>query len=184
MLCDRVDAATGDHAMYLPGASGGLIMTKVFAADTDTQAVQNLTITADRLTDAALSIRPTDEREIAPVMALARVNMEITLDNPVFLVYGFLGILGHQISPGSGATGYAVQSELSVLLLDDIAQGLIPGEIFPELVTGESYGHANILAPNPPPLREIAEECGVQELFIVGLANNALGYIVPRRISW
>lgn len=56
LLCDQVEAATGDRALFLPGSIGGLIMTKEFVADTDTQAVRNLTITAERLTNVVLSI--------------------------------------------------------------------------------------------------------------------------------
>ena len=101
------------------------------------------------------------------------------LDNPVFLTYKLLGILQHHAVLAKSATGFGVETELTVLMLDDLALALIPGEIFPELVLGGSYGDANPLGENPRPLQEIAGEYGVDEMLIVGLANDELGYIVP-----
>jgi len=181
LLVDSVKTETGDNAMFLPGAIGGLIMTKAFISDTSAEAVKNLTITAEKLTAYALSITPEAERELKPEMLLSRVQFEAALDNPVFLAYKLLGILGTQSKrTGEGKTGYSVVSELNVVLLDDVALALIPGEIFPELVLGGEYGDANPdKSENPRPLKEIAAENGISELLIVGLANDELGYIVP-----
>ena len=62
---------------------------------------------------------------------------------------------------------------------------LMPGEIFPELVWGGEYGDANPDgkqdpngATNPAPLAEIAAAHGYDQLLVVGLANDELGYIV------
>ena len=75
--------------------------------------------------------------------------------------------------------GYMVETELTVLLLDDVALALLPGEIFPELVLGGSYGNASPQQENPTPLRQIAAAYGVEKLLVVGLADDEVGYIVP-----
>jgi len=178
-LCDRVAQETGDEAMFLPGAIGGLIMTREFVANMPAGAERNMAITADRLTDYALSIAPESERVLAPRMALSSQTFVVPLDNPVFMSYRFLGILSSDAVSARSATGYGVRTELSVLMLDDLALTLIPGELFPELVTGEAYGDANPDGVNPRPLREIAAAHGIGEFLIVGLANDELGYIVP-----
>ena len=77
------------------------------------------------------------------------------------------------------AMGYLVETELTVLMLDDVALALLPGEIFPELVLGGSYGSASPQQENPTPLREIAAAYGVEQLVVVGLADDEVGYIVP-----
>ena len=179
MLCDRVTEETGDDAMFFPGAVGGLIMTREFVVNVATDAVKNLTITAEKLTEYALSISEETERTLEPRLALNRQSFVVPLDNPVFLTYKLLGILNHSAVFAESKTGFGVSTELSVLMLDDLALALIPGEIFPELVLGGSYGDANPSGENPRPLREIAEERGVSELLIVGLANDELGYIIP-----
>lgn len=179
LLCDQVTAATGDDTMFAAGAIGGLIMTRPFVANTSISAVENLNITAEKLVAYALSITPDTERELAPAMNLAREVFAVPLDNTAFLMYKLLGILSNKAVLAESATGYGVETELSVLMLDDLALTLIPGEIFPELVTGENYGDANPDGENPRPLREIASEHGIDEMLIIGLANDELGYIVP-----
>lgn len=178
MLCDQVSEATGDDAMFLPGAIGGLIMTREFASTTY-QAERNMTITAERLVEYALSIDPESEQELSPRMQFSCEEFTVPLDNIAFLMYKFLGILNNNAIPAESATGYGVKSELCVLMLDDLALALIPGEIFPELVSGADYGDANPDGVNPPPLAEIAAGYGIGNLLIIGLANDELGYIVP-----
>lgn len=169
-VADSVKAATGDEVMYLPGAIGGLIMTRELVEPFD--AVDNMKATAARLTEAALSID--NEVSLSPVLAISTVDIEIPLDNTMFFYYKFLGILGNEVSRGDSATGYLLHSELGVLQAGEVTLALIPGEIFPELVSGKGLGEGD-----PEPLAGIAAEHGVQDLLIVGLCNDELGYIIP-----
>ncbi len=178
-LCDNIHKATGDNAMFFPGAIGGLIMTSLFVNDMPDGAVENMHITGDKLTEYALSINTEDERLLGPGIRWARQCFDVPLDNPVFMTYKLLGILNSKAVPGKSATGFCVQSELNLVMLDDIAVLLIPGEIFPELISGEAYGNANPSGINPKPLKDIAREYGINELLIIGLANDELGYIIP-----
>lgn len=179
ILCDDVFKATGDDGMYLPGAVGGLIMTKEFVADTGREAVKNLEITGEKLVGYALSIMPENEQEIAPQMCFGRSEFTTALDNPAFLLYKFLGILDNRAVRYESRTGYGVESELCVMKMGDIALVFIPGEIFPELVNGGAYGDASPENVNPPSLKDIAMDYGVEQMLIIGLANDELGYIVP-----
>ncbi len=178
-LCDNIHAATGDDAMFFPGAIGGLIMTRLFVNDMPAGAVENMHVTGDKLFEYALSIGSKDERILKPGLRHAYCSFDVPLDNPVFLTYKLLGILNNKAVPGKSATGFCVQSELSMIMLDDVALLLIPGEIFPELVSGEAYGNSNPAGVNPRPLKDIAGEYGIDELLIIGLANDELGYIIP-----
>ena len=174
LLCDGVTEATGDQAIFFPGAIGGLIMTKAFVPDADSGpgAEENLLITGEKLVEYALSIE--QEIAVAPRVKLSRVEFTVALDNPVFLLYRLLGILNNRAVKAESATGYGVRTELSVLLLDGIGLCLMPGEIFPELVYGGS------LQPemDPMPLVKMAEAYGVEQLLVVGLSNDEIGYIV------
>lgn len=181
LLCDGVTEATGDNTMFFPGAIGGLVMTRdlVGSADSGPGAEKNLQVTASKLVQYALSIQPENERVILPKMGMERTVFTVPLDNPIFLTYKFLGIFHNNAVRADSATGYGVKTELSVLKLDDLALALIPGEIFPELVSGEAYEVANTEGVNPVPLREIAADGGLENLIIIGLANDEIGYIVP-----
>ena len=174
VLCDLVTAKTGDNTMFLPGAIGGLLMTREFTA----AAKLNMQKTGQILADYALSITPEQETVLKPDMAIARTEFTCPLDNNAFLYYQFLGILQCNAETGPGRTGYQVRSEMSLLKLDSLCIALIPGEIFPELVYGGEYGSASADNQNPTPLVQTAKEFGVEKLLILGLANDELGYIV------
>lgn len=179
MLCDGVQEATGDDAMFFPSAIGGLIMTRAFVEDTGAQAIENLTVTSEKLIGYALSISPENEMQILPEISISREVFTVPLDNTAFLMYKMLGILGNKAVEAESRTGYGVETELSIIRLGDIALTLIPGEIFPELVYGGQFADANPDGVNPRTLKEIAADHGISDILIVGLANDELGYIVP-----
>lgn len=174
-LCDGVTEATGDNTIFFPGAIGGLIMTRTFAAGAENglNTALSLERTGEELVKYALSIK--QERKLAPELKVSRTEFTVALDNPVFLLYRLLGILDNRAVKADSATGYGVRTELSLLMLGDLGVSLLPGEIFPELV----YGGTLEPSLDPKPLAEIAAEYGVEDLLVVGLANDEIGYIVP-----
>ena len=107
-------------------------------------AVENMQKTAEILTDAALSIE--DEQILTPALGISRVALKIPLDNTLFFYYKFLGILGSEISRGESATGYVLHSELGVLQVGEVTLCLMPGEIFPELVSGKGLDRPNFIS--------------------------------------
>ena len=181
VISDLLKKETGDDFIYMPSSVGGLLMTKELVhVNGRFDAEGNMRETGRILTDALLSI--SDEEEVAPALRTASVEITVPLDNTVFEYYRFLGILDTPAVEGTGATGYAVISELGALCLGDFTFALVPGEIFPELVTGEYFSAERCASPenkNPTPLVEIAASHGHDRLFILGLANDELGYIVP-----
>ena len=178
VLCDEVTKETGDNTMFAPGAIGGLIMTKEFTY-ANYNPVGNLEFTSEALVEFALSLTEDMEKKISPQMTFSSKNCVVPMDNTAFWIYKLLGILNNKEVRAESATGYGVETEVNVLKLDNLAIALIPGEIFPELVYGGEYGDAGIGEKNPEPLIQIAEEYGIKDLVIVGLANDEIGYIVP-----
>ena len=67
-----------------------------------------------------------------------------------------------------------IHSELGALTIGSVTLALIPGEIFPELVSGRGLGEGD-----PKALAQIAAEHGAEKLLVLGLCNDELGYIVP-----
>ncbi|MBQ8369341.1 MAG: hypothetical protein IJY35_05130 [Clostridia bacterium] len=188
VMSDLLLEETGERMLYMPSAIGGLIMTRQINKNAPGSSVFDeqyaLETTGERMLTYALEI--TDERVVEPVLEIARTEFEIPMHNTVYLYYRFLGILGNETreSTDSG-TGYNLVTELSVLKLGDIHIAMIPGEIFPELVTGEYMDEtsarpaANPTAENPVSLLDIAAEYGIENLLILGLANDEIGYIIP-----
>ena len=178
-LCDLVKEETGDDAIFLPGAVGGLIMTREFVGNMPQGAVDNMNITAGKLLKFVREMEDGAWRALSPQLRLSGQTFTVPLDNTVFLLYKTLGILNSRAVPARSATGFGVSTELDVVALDDVVLALLPGEIFPELVLGGPFGDANPSGENPRALRDIAADHGVTDLLIVGLANDELGYIVP-----
>lgn len=183
VMSDLLLAETGERMLYMPGAIGGLIMTKEIRKDGVFDAHYALTETGERMYAYLKKIG--DEREIEPVLRIARTEFEIPMDNTLYLYYRFLGILGNETRESKESeTGYNLVTELSVLQMGDITIAMIPGELFPELVTGQYLPMAGARPPmnpdaeNPEPLASIAERYGAENLLILGLANDEIGYIV------
>ncbi len=185
VMSDLLLEQTGDRMIYMPSAIGGLIMTREMTQpDGSFDAEKAAELTGQNLIQYVYQIE--DTREVEPVLEIARSIFEIPMDNTVYLYYRFLGILGNETRESSeSGTGYNLITELSLLKLGDIHIAMIPGELFPELVTGEYMDEncqrpaANPTAENPEALNDIAARYGVENLMILGLANDEIGYIVP-----
>ena len=185
VMSDLLLSKTGERMIYMPSAIGGLIMTEQINPPSGPFDAENaVKVTGQRMIQYAWKID--NEREVEPVLQIAKTELEIPMDNTVYLYYRFLGILGNETrESGDSETGYNLVTELSVLRLGDIHIAMIPGELFPELATGEYMDEtcprpaANPTAENPEALNAIAARYGVENLLILGLANDEIGYIVP-----
>lgn len=169
VVCDILKEETGDDAIYLPGAIGGLVMTPVLT-EGDFDAQENLRRTGEAIAQYLLADR--EEQPVEANIQMANVQFRVELDNTLFIYYKFLGILGNS-SRQSLLGQYSLQTELSVLQIGHLTLALVPGEIFPELVYGPTQ------EGDPKTLSQIAGEFGLDDLVVIGLADDELGYIVP-----
>lgn len=170
VLCDTIRAETGEDALFVPGAIGGLILTPELTQG-EFDPVENLTLTGQRLAAFALQT-PAYSRQLQPKISLSTVDFEVELDNTLFIYYQFLGVLQADVRRSISGQ-YFMTTELTVLQLDGLALALLPGEICPELVEGTKNPQ------DPLALRQIAQDSGVEDLVIIGLANDEIGYILP-----
>ncbi|MBI2425048.1 MAG: neutral/alkaline non-lysosomal ceramidase N-terminal domain-containing protein [Candidatus Hydrogenedentes bacterium] len=92
------------------------------------------------------------------------------------------GIMLGMIHEGYYTGGYA-KTEVNVLRIGDVVMLTIPGEIYPEIVEGgieAKPGRDYEVEPvEVPPLRT-AMEAKAKMAFIIGLANDEIGYIIPK----
>lgn len=134
--------------------------------------------------------------ELTPLAVSARRTF-VPVANPYYRAAQGLGVLrrqgylwtGDPSKPGkktrldSGDEPTAVESEVAYLRLGDLHVAGIPGEIYPELV----YGRVQEPADKGADFLEAAVEPSVREILpgkhwlLLGLANDELGYIIPRR---
>lgn len=176
VMSSVIKEQTGENMMYFPGAIGGLICTQDF----DPEPENNMRITGEKLATYVLSIKEEDISQ--GKLKQSSVNFKIRLDNTIFMYYKFLGILENEISKSLFSNTYYIRTELTVIQIDNVTLCLLPGEIFPELVWGGAISNDDAekdLNDNPDTLMDIALEYNVDNLIIVGLANDEIGYIIP-----
>jgi hypothetical protein len=167
-LTVHVKQNTGDDAIFIPGAIGGLIATRRMSSDDGEElpVLESTILTGQRLADFALGIA--NERELLPDIAVNSKEVVLPVDHKVYVISTFLGTLEPITLPRGGRHRLSMVTEAGLLKLGDLRIFLVPGELFPEL----AYGGA---ALNPTTLTDIAGE----GFLIFGLCNDEIGYIVP-----
>ncbi len=118
---------------------------------------------------------PSEVIENAAVSLIVRTVM-LPIKNKIFRLGAALGILNR------GTAGWMkMRSELAVVKIGPLSIVTVPGEIYPEIVNGgvESPEGADFgIAPvEVPPIREMMPG---KYKFIIGLANDEIGYIIPK----
>ena len=101
--------------------------------------------------------------------------VRIDLENPIFIALRFLGAISTQAVKGNGPFGLAVETQVRLLAFGDRQILLVPGELFPELVTGDPFAGASPENINPEPLAGLLGS----EPLVFGLCDDEIGYIVP-----
>jgi len=167
-MASHIKQVSGDDAIYIPGAIGGLIATRRQTGDDGEELpdFESTVLTGQRLADHALGV--TNERELAPGVAVYSKEAVLPVDNKVYVISAFLGTVAPITLPRGGRHRLSMVTEVGLLKLGDLRIFMVPGELFPEL----AYGGA---ALNPTTLTDIAGE----GFLIFGLCNDEIGYIVP-----
>ena len=176
----------GGKHVFVNGAVGGLMTTHPSTEVTDPISGAVLKTPSHAKTDAVghqLVMRILDRiatsnapaAESVPMTVHAR-TMDLKLDNNGFLIASGLGLLdrGH-------SRWMHFRTEVALITLGDVSFACIPGEIYPELVNGGVVrppgGDFGIDPLEIPPLRELMPG---RVKFLFGLANDEIGYIIPK----
>ncbi len=170
-LSDAVKKETGDDVLYIPGAIGGLVMTKRLTdkAGKELSVEENVVATGELLAKAALSIK--NERELKAQIAQSSREVDIPLDNKVFLALTEAGVLTNKaIYTGDGQYGISVRTKVSLTRMGDLYIVSVPGELFPELAYGKGQQNG---------VEATIDEIISESFIVVGLCDDEIGYIVP-----
>ncbi|MFC5409626.1 hypothetical protein ACFPMF_09925 [Larkinella bovis] len=180
-----VQKGLGGTVVYASGCVGGLMTTspKVTIQDpltgekfqeptfakADAQGKHLAMLIYNALQQDTTTTRPADIR-------LKAQTLEIPLTNKLFRLAVGLGIL----DAGYSSWGN-FRSEIAAFRLGNTTFLCVPGEIYPEIVNGgvESPSGADFqMKPlETPPLRSLMRG---KYKFVIGLANDELGYIIPK----
>ena len=179
-----LESGLGGVPMFINGAVGGLMSTpptvtvrdpyleQEFKEPTHEKARALGRNLASRVLNAMDDLVYTNR---APIGVRAR-TIEIPLRNKGYLAAGFLRLLdrGH-------VRWKVLRTEIALVTFGDASVACIPGEIYPEIVNGgienAPGGDYQIDPVEVPPLRQLMPG---KIKFIFGLANDEIGYIIPR----
>ncbi len=113
--------------------------------------------------------------DFAPISIRAR-TMGLPVENKMFLAAAYLGLIdrGH-------VSWKKMRTEVALVTIGDASIVCVPGEIYPEIVNGgieHPPGADFDTGPvEVPPLRELMPG---RVKFVFGLANDELGYLIPK----
>lgn len=131
-----------------------------------------------RVADAALAALARSEGQVdrAPRIAIRAKTITVPVANKLFLAAPVLGVIDR------GFTGWGrLRTELNRIVIGDAELLAIPGELYPEIANGGVECPPGADHPGEPaeapPLRELMT--GRVKL-VIGLANDEIGYIIPR----
>ncbi|MEL7532739.1 MAG: hypothetical protein AAFN10_15575 [Bacteroidota bacterium] len=181
-----VVAGLGGTCVYINGAIGGLMTThpttpiEDMFADTTYLEPSFAKIEAQGYQLARLGLNAIRDSSVSELqsasLALRAKTIEIPLDNVLFQLAAALGVLDRGMSKWMH-----MRTEVAAWELGPISCLQVPGEIYPEIVNGgiEAPEGQDFDVP-PQEIPALRSQMKGRYKMIFGLANDLIGYIIPR----
>ncbi len=123
-----------------------------------------------------------DEVKVDPILNIACKEVIVTVENPVLLLVGKMGLVNHRILDNKNGT-YSTPTEIGYVEFGkNIKVAMMPGEISPELIYGGATMDAeNSFSGTDFNGKSCAESLNIGEddiLLCFGLCNDEIGYIL------
>jgi hypothetical protein len=189
--------------VYFTGTVGGL-MTSLHVEVKDDKGNKLADGTFEKTERYGRLVGQLADKAIAKAEAVSLTPLEIRskhlflpLDNPRYRIGWTFGVLDRQAYLWTGdpsqakpaqqdvpmKTPLCIKSELAWLRLGDLEVAAIPGEIYPELVLDKVQDPPDPGAdfPKAPIEPAIYKQLKARHKMILGLANDEIGYIIPKR---
>ncbi len=125
---------------------------------------------------------PVEETKVTPILNIAHQEVIVTVENPILMLVGKLGLVNHRILDNGDGT-YSTPTEIGYAQIgENIHIAMMPGEISPELI----YGGGTLSAEESFsgcyfPAKPVSVALDLEEddvLLCFGLANDEIGYIL------
>jgi hypothetical protein len=191
-LRTRVEERLGGTCVFLVGAVGGLMtplglkLTGAGGQPIPADSFALAQAVGERAADAALAALKAARPSVSTALEHRSATVFVPLDNRLYRLAMLLGVLDrHLHSEGRPATslfGNDLRTEVGYLRLGDAEALLVPAEVYPELVLGRIQDPQDPAADFPGAPRERALNTLLSSDFrlVVGLANDEIGYVIPR----
>lgn len=182
---EGVEKGIGGIAVYISGAVGGLMTTHPSVAVKDPESDMEFMepsfekAAAQGKQIALLALKtmetPGEIIEKAGISLIAR-SITLPIENNMFRLASAIGIINR------GTNGWMkTRTELAVFNIGPVSFATLPGEVYPEILNGMIEApdgrDFNIEPVEVPSVRDMMKG---KYKFVVGLANDEIGYIIPK----
>ncbi len=180
-----VKPGIGGVAVYLNGAVGGLMTTHRSHPVIDPFTGQELleptfekaAAQGNQLSLLALDAmeNPLEVIEEAGISLVVR-TLQLPIGNTLFKLATALGVLDR------GTSGWMkMRTELAVFKVGPVSFVTVPGEIYPEIINGGvAAPEGNDFGIEPLEVPPVRDKMAGKYKFVIGLANDEIGYIIPK----
>jgi hypothetical protein len=194
-LRETVENEVGGTTVFLNGAIGGLLTSlkvDVGLGAGKEGSIETMKIIGKEAGNAAVKAIKNSEKSMNHSIQYAKEDIFLPLENPNFYLLGQIGALKKDVykdglkqeemklPPELGGPAVDLLSEVSVVNIGDAQFAMVPGELYPEIELGKYQ--IDELAHNPGEEHEPAIRPNMtgKHQFVIGLANDAIGYIIPK----
>jgi hypothetical protein len=182
---NQVKPGTGGIALYVNGAIGGLMTTHpnlgvgdpLTGQEFKDPSFEKAEAQGKQLALLALNAMeyPVEKIDSAGISLVVR-TLTLPIDNKLFKMGTMLGIFNR------GTAGWMkMRTELSVFKFGPVSFATFPGEVYPEIINGHIEAPEGRDYPGDPvevpPVRDMMQG---RYKFILGLASDEIGYIIPK----
>ncbi|MBR6620136.1 MAG: hypothetical protein IKK85_07315 [Clostridia bacterium] len=175
-----VEKTGGANVVFINGAIGGLVTCEKLD-----DVLRNFELGLEYVKEfgkdvGELVMSVANETELTPLINIKTEAVEVRCDNIALLLVRILGVLNNDISKDENGD-ISIITEVSYMELGNgqIGVFMIPGELSPELESGNfltAEAAANGTEVDYKPLTEMSD---CKHKFVVGLCNDEIGYIIP-----
>ncbi len=177
---EMVEQTGGANVVFINGAIGGLITCEKLD-----DVLRNFELGLEYVKEfgkdvgeAVMSIN--NEIALEPAINVKTEAMEIKCDNTALLLVRFLGVLNNDITKDKDRN-ISIVTEVSYMELGSKQIGvyMIPGELSPELESGNFLPAEEAANGTEADYKPLAEMSRCEHNFVIGLCNDEIGYIIP-----
>lgn len=177
---EMVEQTGGANVVFINGAIGGLISCEKLD-----DVLRNFELGLEYVKEfgkdvgeAVMSIN--NEIVLEPAINVKTEAIEIKCDNTALLLVRFLGVLNNDVSKDEDRN-ISIISEVSYMELGNKQIGvyMIPGELSPELESGNFFSAEESANGTEVDYKSLSEMARCEHNFVLGLCNDELGYIIP-----
>ncbi len=170
----------GANVVFINGAIGGLITCEKLD-----DVLRNFELGLEYVKEfgkdvgeVVMSIN--NETAISPAVNIKTQAIEIKCDNIALMLVRILGVLNNDIARDENKN-ISIISEVSYMELGNKQIGIymIPGELSPELESGNFFTAEESATKTEATYKSLSEMSQCEHNFVLGLCNDELGYIIP-----